>query len=430
MIRVLALAALAALAGPAAAAPPPPPDAPLVLANATLIDGTGAPPRPGTTIVIHGERIAAVGRDLAFPAGARVTDLGGAVVIPGLIDGHVHLTPWKDRDSQLEAMLRSGITTVREMGGDIRISGDVARRARAGTLAAPDVYTSAVFFGPLFLQDRRIAVAGSGFPPGKAPWMRIVTDDSDVGSAVAAARAHGVTGIKLYSQISPPLLARIVAEAHRQGLKVWSHATIFPSKPGDAVDSGVDTITHNGMLFAETQDDLPLDYHTGTRQWMARQDFDSVAPDSPAMARLFAAMVRNGTIYEPTLAGSERFEASNAAGTVLENIDWQKMRAWGCAATGAAYRAGVTISAGTDTAAGAPVQRELELLVGCGLPPMAALVAATRNAAMSIGIAATHGTIEPGKAADLVVLDRDPLADIANVRSVRMVVKRGRPVAR
>lgn len=404
----------------------------IVLDNAIIIDGTGAAPLPGRSLLIKDGKIAAI-----KPAGkikpsskTQIIDLEGTYVLPGLIDGHVHLTPWRDRDEKLEALLASGVTTVRDMGGDIRISQGVARRAKEGTLAAPDIYTSATFFGPKFLQDRRIQVAGSGFPPGEAPWMRAVTVETDLETAVREAKASGVTGVKLYSEVDPELAARIVDEAHRQGLKVWSHATIFPSKPSDAVAAGVDTIVHNGMLFPESQEDLPGDYHTGVRQWMAKQDFSSAPPDAPVFKELFAEMVRKGTIYEPTLAGSERFGANNAAGSNLETIDWEAMRAWGCAATAEAHKAGVMISAGTDTAGGASVQRDLELLVGCGLTPLDAIVAGTRNAARSIGIETTHGTVEPGKAADLLVLNENPLEQIENIRLVRFVIKNGKFVTK
>ncbi|WP_343347064.1 amidohydrolase family protein [Sphingomicrobium sp. XHP0239] len=402
----------------------------LVIRDATVIDGTGDAPLTNHSILIERGVITAIApsNELSPRSDDRIVDAAGTFVLPGLIDGHVHVTPWRDRDAQLTRLLESGVTTLRDMGGDVRIAADIRERVAKGALLAPDLHSSATFFGPLFLQDRRIQVAGSGFPPGEAPWHKMVTADTDLVQAVTDARASGAVGIKLYSEIDPPLARAIVAEAHRQGLKVWSHATIFPSKPGDAVAAGVDTIVHNGMLFPETQDGLPGDYHTGVRTWMAERDFSAVAPDAPVMSAFYEQMVERGTIYEPTLAGSERFAASNAQGSNLSEIDWDAMRDWGCAATGAAHRAGVTISAGTDTAGGASVHRELELLVACGLSPMDAIVAATRNAATSIGIDATHGTIDVGKQADLIILESDPLADIASIRSVRAVLKNGKLV--
>lgn len=403
----------------------------LLLTNLTIIDGTGAPPISGQSILIEGGSIVSIAPSFpaSLKAGARVIDVEGGYVLPGLIDGHIHMTPWRDRDDKLQAMLLTGITTVRDMGGDARIIGDVAGRVADGTLAAPDVFYVATFFGPAFLQDRRSQVAASGIAPGEAPWFRKVTADTDLEAVVRSARESGASGIKLYSEIDPELMQRIVEEAHRQDIKVFSHASIFPSKPSDAVAAGVDTIVHNGMLFPESRDDLPADYHTGVREWMPTMDFSATPPDAAVFRELFAEMVRKGVIFEPTLAGSERFESNNGEGSHLATIDWEAMRAWGCAATGAAYEAGVTISAGTDTAGGAPVQREVELLVACGLSPLDAIAAATQNSARSIGVDASVGTIAVGKVADLLVLDQDPLERIENIRAVRLVIKNGNIVS-
>lgn len=422
MKALVLFAFFTALVGATAAAEPP-----KALLDATVIDGTGAPPRHGMAILVRDGTIESVGpaASVAIPSDAETIDLNGATVLPGLIDGHVHLFRFKNLERQFEALLRSGVTAVREMGGDAPFSAKLAERERAADLAIPQVYFAATFYGPSFLQDPRATRGAEEFAPGEAPWKRVVTSDSDIEDVITDARKTGATGIKLYSEIAPDLAKQLVDEAHRQGLKAWSHASIFPSRPSDAVAAGVDVIVHSGLLFPEAESALPPNYHVAVRQWMPTRDFSSTDPDAPVFQHLFSEMVRHGTIYEPTLAGSERFEAIGAANPVLGKIRWTAMREWGCAATRAAYQAGVTISAGTDTAGGAPVQRELELLVECGLTPMDAIIAATRNNARGIGIEATHGTIEPGKQADLLVVSDDPTADISNIRKVVLVMKRG-----
>lgn len=401
---------------------------PKALLDATVIDGTGAPPRHGMVILVRDGKIESVGpaASVAIPSDAEIIDLNGATILPGLIDGHVHFFRFKNLERQFEAMLRSGVTSVREMAGDAPFSAKLAERERSGELAIPEVYFAATFYGPSFLQDPRAMRGAGGFPPGEAPWKRVVTDDSDIEEVVTDARKTGAKGIKLYSEIDSGLAKQLVDEAHRQGLKVWSHATIFPSRPSDAVAAGIDVIVHNGLLFPEAELELPPNYHVAVSQWMPTRDFSSVDPNAPVFKHLYSKMVRHGTIYEPTLAGTELNEAIGAANSFLGKIRWTAMRDWGCAATRAAYQAGVTISAGTDTRGGAPVQRELELLVECGLTPMDAIIAATRNNARGIGIEATHGTIEPGKQADLLVVSDDPTADISNIRKVVLVMKRGR----
>lgn len=411
------IAALGLLAASSAIAQP------LALTDARIVDGTGSAPTEGQTILVEDGVIAAIFADggQALPDGAKVIDLGGRSVLPGLIDGHVHLNVAKAREATLAALLKSGVTAVREVAGDVRISRDLAQRQQSGAIAAPKIYYSAVLYGPKFLSDPRAQGSQPGLPPGTAPWSRTVTPNDDIAQIVADARATGANAIKLYASLPAPIVAELTSEAHRQGLKVWSHSVTFPARPSEVVAAGVDSIIHSRGLIAEGRDDVPDNYAEGTQVWIRQLDFAGVDPQAPLFQRLFAQMKAQGTIFEPALH-ADGDPAKGPTG------DWRDaMRDWSCRITGAAHRAGVAISAGTDTpAATGAVQREMGRLVDCGLSPLEAIRAATLNNAKAIGIEETHGSVEVGKVADLVVVDGDPASDIGAASDVHMVVQGGR----
>lgn len=408
----------------------------LVLANATIIDGTGAGPRSNVTVVIEDGRITGIFKGDAPdpPPGARVMDLSGRFVLPGLIDAHVHVFSNPEAEAALRNLLHAGVTTVRDMGGDARTLAVLARDAGLGEIPAPDIHYSAVFYGPAFLQDPRSRLSARGIEPGRAPWSRVVTEDSDLPQIVAEALGTGATGIKVYSAVAPELLARIVKEAHGQGLKVWSHATIFPSKPSDAVAADVDVLTHSGALYPEARPDVPASYTAAITKWMPEQDFAAVDPVATPFSDLYIAMRGKGTMLEPTLSAGQRQRSSKGREEQAEHlaraaqrIDMKARWQWACDATRAAHEAGVAIVAGTDSNGGVSVAPEMETLVQCGLSPLDAIQAATLNAARAIGIEATHGSIEVGKVADLAIMAGNPTEDIANVRKIVGTVKAGRP---
>lgn len=404
----------------------------LVLTHATVIDGTGAPPRPGTTIVIQDGVITAVHPDGAapLPEDATVRDLRGHWVLPGLIDAHVHVATnpsAQDRrdvtERRLRNALRGGVLAVRDMGGDARALADLARAAAAGDIESPAIVYSAIIAGPEFFRDPRVRASSAGLTPGTAPWARAVTDTSDLRQVIAEARGAGVRAVKLYADLDSAAIRRVAAEARRQGLRVWSHLALMPARPSDVAAGGVDVASHAVLLAWEKSAALP--------GYERRADVDyATTGDDPAVQRVLASMHANDVLFEPTLFV---FRAAGARDTAVA----RQRQALAFAMTRAAHRAGVRIVAGTDglgsddDGALPNIHEELRLLVeGAGLSPMDALVAATSNAAEAAGIEATHGTIAPGKAADLLVLSADPVADIRNTREIALVLRRGKVVER
>jgi hypothetical protein len=399
----------------------------LVLTKATVIDGTGAAPRPLMTVVIEDGLIV----DL-YPSGSRkplpnaqILDLADKTIIPGLIESHFHLgqLPTRERRyAELERMLYGGVVVAREMAGDMRIVGEASRSALVGEVPAPDIYYAAVMGGAYFATtDPRTIQSALGLEPGNVPWSQALTPETDLRLAVARAAGTGATGIKLYAQLHAKLIQAITEEAHRQGLRVWSHATVYPDRPIEVVRAGVDVVSHVcGLGWQDGDVDPGLHRRFNIT---SRPGFDAnvVEPDSPEMIALFEEMARRGTILEPTLAnhvrpGDDRF---------------------GCTAdlvvglTRAAHRAGVSMVTGTDFHADdnhpyPSLHREIETLVRHEvLTPLEAIVAATRNGARAIGIEDSHGTVEPGKVANLLVLHANPADNIQVLRSVFLVIKRG-----
>lgn len=413
---------------------------PLAIGGVAVIDGTGAPPQPDRTVLVEDGRIAAIFADGSrpLPPGTRIVRLPGHTLLPGLIDAHVHFSldaydlpdgpadpeaARHQREADMAMLLRSGVTAVRELAGDASLTADLQRRQASGALEGPAIRFAAVFYGPPFLEDPRARASAGALEPGTAAWSRLVTPELDIARAMAEARAAGATGVKLYASLSADELASLSREARRHGLLVWTHSVVFPTGTAEAIAAGADSLIHaKGMVTLAGTEGIPGDFAAGTRQWMMSRPFAGIDPEGPSFQAAYAEMARQGTILEPALMADgdlapQPLPAPRAA-----------MRDWACRATGAAHRAGVAIGAGTDSVRWRPgiLQHELARLVECGLTPLDAIRAATSVNARALGMAETHGTVEVGKAADLIVVAGDPSTDIAATNEVRLVMQAGR----
>jgi imidazolonepropionase-like amidohydrolase len=400
---------------------------------ATLIDGTGGPAQPAMTIVTDGSEIIRVAPDDEVPDsdgdgdGAQIFDLAGQFVIPGLIDSHQHIATPPNR-AVAEATLRrhvfGGVTAIRVMADDLRQIGDLARASRVGEIPGPDIRYAALMAGPSFFDDPRTWQVSQGETPGRVPWMQAITDDTDLPLAVAMARGTHATAIKIYADLPGRTVAAITAEAHRQGLSVWAHATVFPASPAEVIGAGVDSVSHVTSLIYEAaagelsmyKDKPPVDHDRFGRG------------DDPLLESLFGQLKSRGTVLDAT--------ASMWTGDPPDDPDGQARAranaALSATLTAQAYRAGVAISAGTDyeTDPADPfpaLHTELAFLGReCGMPAAEVIRSATLVGARSIGAEASMGSVEAGKLANFVVLTRDQMADLANLDSIAFVVKRGR----
>lgn len=393
----------------------------LALTGVTIIDANHLTPMAAQTVLIKDNVIQDVFADGSkpIPDSCVVLILKGKFLLPGLIDTHVHLATdpsgTDNRDhtlTVLRQMLYCGITTVRDMAGDARTLAGLSRDAKTGDIISPDIYYSALMAGPAFFVDPRTGTSTKGAVPGKMPFMLAVTDSTNMPLAVAAAKGTGATGIKLYANLAPNLVSKIVNEASKQGMSVWGHAWLQEANPSDLVKAGVSSISHSPLMVHETIRNIP-------DTWKNRRHTEQFWNDSvPDLSQLFTLMKQHGTILDATLLTYKKWAETDTA----MRYDYEIGRRLAAGA----YRAGVKICTGTDDDQEAFVQEEIKLLISdAGLAPIDALIAATLNGAKALNIADTHGTISAGKMADMVVLDKNPLVNMDDLKSVYLVVKNG-----
>lgn len=406
------------------------------LTDFELIDGSGAAARHVDRLIARDGVIVSIDADGLAPvaeASARWTRIGldGAWVIPGLIDTHVHIARFPDTRNRaasiLSSALRAGITTVRDLAGDARALADIERAISVGEMRGPELIYSALYGGPDIFKEGPMAQPVGARLPGSLPWSRSISSDSDLRQWVAEGKGSGARNVKVYGDLDARLASALIGEARRQGLLTTAHATVFPGRPSDLVKAGVGTLSHAPYLVWEAVDQVPSDY----RQRMAGP-WQTVAPDHPKLLALYRMMAKRGVTLDATLY---IYHAMNSY-PGLPRQEWAEAAfKWGAQATGLARAAGVTVTTGTDwfeprdDSELAHTHDELALLVEhAHFTPMQALVAGTRNGAIALGLEQTHGSLELGKFADLVVLDANPLADIHNTQRIRMTLRHGEMV--
>lgn len=411
-------------AGVAVAQPPVPRPAPrarvTVIDSVSVVDVAANRVLPMQRIVIRGDSIAAV-----QPMSAALTDsidervnARGAFAIPGLVDHHVHLT--EGMASSLARAARGGVTMVQALAGDNRVAGEYTRMVITRELAGPEISYASVMAGPDFFVDPRFIGAGVGYKPGTAPWAQAVTASTDVVTAVALAKGSGAEVLKLYAMMDSALVARLTAEAHRQGMRVVAHGTVFPARPLQMVQAKVDILTHAPYLSWQGAANVRAE-----DSWnRAKGPYDSVPVSGAAITTLLAAMKQNGTYLEPTLVVFARQTAEKA------------MNDWSRALVRRASEQGIPIIAGTDglidrdSTALPNVHRELQMLVAAGMSASEALATATVIPARAMKRERTHGAIAAGRVADIVLLEANPLEDITATTKIRQVFLKGRAARR
>lgn len=394
----------------------------IALKDVTIIDANHKQSLPHQIVLIRGRVIDAVFSDgaKAIPDSFTVIDLKNKYLLPGLVDTHVHMaTDPSGTDnrahtlSTLEQMLYSGVTIVRDMAGDARTLAGLSRDAMTGDVVSPDIYYSALMAGPEFFADPRTHTSTSGAAAGKMPYMLGVTDSTNMTLAIAQAKGTGATGIKLYADLSASLVNKIVKEADKQGMIVWGHAWLQRAKPSDLVEAGVSSISHAPLMVYEKVDSIPSDWKKGAH---TAEFWDKVTPD---LSALFSLMKDRNTILDATILTYKQAGKESPA--------WQCSYELGKRILARAYQAGVKICAGTDDDQVEFVQGELNCLVkDAGFKPIDAIIAATLHGAEALHLNNKYGTIEPGKIADLLVVEKNPLEDIDNIRSVTLVMKEGK----
>ena len=392
----------------------------LALTDVTVIDANHRVPMDHQTILISNGRIRSMFNNgsQAIPDTAVIIALKNKFILPGLIDSHVHMaTDPSGIDSRahttdvLKRMLYSGVTTVRDMAGDARVLAGLSREAHLGEIASPDIYYSALMAGPELFTDPRTASSTNGGVSGRMPYMQAITDTTNLTLAVARAKGSGASGIKLYANLSARLVKNIASEAAKQNMNVWGHAWLQEAKPSDIVNAGVGSLSHAPLLIRELKQEIPAKWKITHNA----QFWDNTVPD---LTMLFNLMKSRHSILDATLLTYKKWADSDTG------MRWDYEIAKRI--TARAYKAGVIICAGTDDDQEQFVQDEVRLLVSdAGFLPVDAIIASTINGAMALRLEKDRGTIEAGKLADLLILDKNPLIEIDNIGSVFMVIKGG-----
>jgi len=395
--------------------------------GARVIDGTGAAPTEGATIVVSDGRIQAVGRNVAVPAGATRVDMAGKTIMPGIINAHGHLQadmskrPARERlTAQLRMYADYGITTVQVLGlplDDVPEAVKLRDESRTGA-----VDRARVLFAAASLRNLKTEQEARD-------WATKYAD-----MKVDIIKMH-ITGGPM--DMTPAVYGALIDQAHKRNLRTAAHLFYLRDAKG-LLEKGIDVIAHSIR-------DLPVDQATIAA--IKARDVEYI----PTLTRDIATFIYEGTppyfadpfftrhipgsYYRDEMAklkdpaNQEKIKKDAAAQSIKPALDQGRKN------LKTLSDAGVTIALGTDTGTnegqwqGYFEHIELEEMVKSGLTPMQALVAATSGAAKAANIQQQFGTIAAGKQADLLVLNANPLTDIKNTRQIHSVWLAGRRLA-
>jgi imidazolonepropionase-like amidohydrolase len=378
LLSILLWGVVGCTLGAPASTPTPAPRATLALAGGTLIDGTGADPVPDAVVLIADDKILAAGprASIRVPENVRTIDLDGAAILPGFINAHVHFAFEK---ANLQAWAYGGVTTVRDEGA----STDQIKQLKAfrAALAHDPQYARLVSAGTM------LAVSGGYgnlFVSSPEDARRAVLQEADLGvDAVKVALEDGYAGTHGLPKLTPEELNAIVSAAHGRGLPVSGHIT-QGAYLQELLDAGADDIAH-----------VP---------------YDSIPSAS------LEQMIRQDVYLIPTFTVLRNYNAPMIA--CVANLE-QFIRLDGKVALGNDYGGGPG-----EFELGIPMY-EIEMMSGAGMTPMQIIVAATRNAAHVLHLDGEIGTLEPGKVADILIVNGNPLEELQSLNTVRMVMHYG-----
>ena len=436
----------------------------IAITHATVIDATGASPQPNSTVLIYNEKISAVGPDssIEIPTGARIIDATGKFLIPGLADMHIHLMgagePAGSREFILPLLIANGITTVRDMGGDVSQLKKLKKETDSGDQPGPQIF----FTGPYL----------DGNPPYFQPSIVVVTP-AEADAAVHKLKSEGVNFIKVQSRLKPDAYFAIAEAAHKENIRFVGHVpdSISAAQASDAGQASIEHLT--GILLAcssreaelrQQQLNPPPRKETPPQTSLRQRAWQQAVLDTYSHEKaqqLYAKFLANRTWQVPTLPllielayltpATDRANDPNLK-YIPQNLQkiWKQGRAESLAdktsgdfvlraklveaslkAVGDMHAVGIPMMAGTDSTApnlvpGFALHDSIADLVRAGLTPLEALQAATSKPAEFLNRRNEQGIIAPGQRADLVLLDANPLDDIHNTQRIRAVILKGK----
>lgn len=418
------LAIVGSVAGPFAAAPVG--AATMAITNVRIIDGNGGTPIEDGRIIVQDRRILAAGRssDIPLPAGAKRVDGRGGSALPGLADMHVHLLGGTNGvgldilgyQKYLNALLYAGVTTVMDTGNVEPFILQLREEVRAGRVLGPRIYC----VGPLI----------DGADPVWPALSVAVASKDQIPRLVSHLAAEKVDFIKLYVGLSDQLVRAISTEARKRDVRTiidqWSR-----NGSGDLAQEGIAGFAHfpshrisdETIATFKTRNVFLISTLAVQESALGRRFTDLSFLDDPLIADTTSKAALAGLRKEYAGLSVEQLAAKS---TFTNRVDFE-----GAESNVPRLRdAGILFAAGTDAIypgdfQGEGLHRELELLVESGLSPLQALTTATKNAAAIVGASDEWGTLEPGKLANLIIVDGKPDRRIGDSRRILVVMKEG-----
>jgi imidazolonepropionase-like amidohydrolase len=411
----------------------------VVLDGGTLIDGTGKDPINNAVVVIEGNRIKAVGTkgQVSYPSNARVIKTDGRTILPGLVDGHVHLDIYFP-SYMPQMLLHYGVTTMADLNNETDWIILQRESFNTGKSVGPRMYVSGeALDGPTSVTntDERVVVHSLKTPEEARAQVRNLV-------------SKGVDMVKTNYTLTYEELAAIIDEAKKAGVPVVGHTRNMRK----AAELGMKYMEHmNTVAWAVLDDDM------GYERWQREGFTPERRMDTSKFPALVQFMVQQGVYINPTLVNNWRTatprakEMADTANQILKDptltaiVPAGGQQAWKNLSSGRNpdsegynkvkefvrqyVNAGGKIAAGTDeggvTMPGLSLHYEMQMIADMGISPMKAIQAATLWSAESFGQGKNVGSIEPGKFADFMIIEGDPLRDIAATRNVKMVIKGG-----
>lgn len=415
----------------------------LALVGGMLIDGYPVPPLHHAAILIEGNKIVAVGpaSEVKIPAGATIIDTSGRTMMPGLIDEHAHLSilghgeyrrwyPWIVQNNYLEKvmeisarqLLNAGVTTAVELGAPLKESLSVRDRINKGQIPGPRMLVS----GPWITRS-----LGS-YPPEMQGMQKLIDTPEQAAQATEELAAAGVDVIKAYVQLTPAHYKAIADAAHKHRIRV--HAHVYAERDvRNALENGIDVLTHVGsagtappysdqMIQDIVNAGRPVVVTGAHRSWVFPDTVDF--PERLRDPQLKADFAPIPGLWDEVQQSLKNFQGLSYFARVDREVFFRErgMKQF--------IESGAIMGMGTDS--GTPMNfhtealwREIKAHVDVGMPPQRAIMAATRVNARSILGRSDLGTVEPGKLADVIVVNGNPLFDIVALSRVEVVVKDG-----
>lgn len=409
----------------------------LLIENVTLIDGTGKQPQPNAWVQVDSDRITAVGRrGIEPPAASRRIDGSGKFLIPGLVDMHIHLRGGPRGDDEpadraagkraLQGYLYSGVTSIFDAGNDPQYLYDLREDERSGRLISPRIFsTIGIVTYPGSHGSGGGATLVDSWPQAKEKLDEHIARRPDVLKLTYEERGWGSR--PMIPKLPIDLLQHIVEYYNDHGIRTTVHVSGEPSAR-DAIFAGVDTLAHPVIVGPISESFAKLmgakKIPTVTTLTIG-ENYSRLAEHPEYLDQpLYRAVLTAKEIER--LQGEVQKEFADRSWTwwmkIMTPIAQENLRQ--------IHEAGGVLVLGTDQTIGPAAHREMELLVAAGISELDVIRIATLNGAVFLGMEEQLGSIEEGKLADLVLLNRNPVDDIDNAKNIDLVIKNGQLIDR